>query len=248
MHDYQSPDDLLDNKIILVTGAGDGIGRAVALLYAQLGATVVLLGKTEKKLNDVYDEIIDKGWPRPAVAPINLETVTDHDLNQLAGMLMDEFGRLDGLVHCAGVLGPITPIEKYKPELWQHVMQININAAYLVTFSLMPLLREAENASIIFSTSSVGRQGRAYWGAYAVSKFATEGLMQVLADELENVSDIRVNAVNPGATRTNMRAMAYPAEDAETLKTPEQITPLYVYLMGNDSLKVNGQSLDSQPK
>ena len=245
---YQCPEQAFAGRVILVTGAGDGIGRAVSLALARHGATVILLGRTQEKLEAVYDQIKANGGPEPAMAPVNLDVARPQDYEALADMFDKEFGRLDGILHNASILGDITPLEQYEYGTWDTVMQVNVNAAFYLTRALMPLLRESDDASILFTSSSVGRKGRAFWGAYAVSKFATEGMMQVLADELENVSRIRVNSINPGATRTRMRAMAYPAEDASTLKTPEQIVPAYLYLLGPASTGVTGQALDAQQR
>lgn len=247
MFDYQAPDELLKNRIILITGAGDGIGRAAALSFAQHGATVILAGRTVKKLEAVYDLIESNGWPQPAIFPINLEGAAPHDYDVVAATIEEEFGRIDGLLNNASLLGNRTPIENYDPSVWSQLMQVNVNAQFFMTQAMLPLLMKSDDASVVFTSSGVGRKGSAYWGAYAVSKFATEGLMQVLADELENTSNIRVNAINPGPTRTNMRAHAYPAENPNGLATPEQIMPLYLYLMGADSKNTNGQSIDAQP-
>ncbi|GAA0790611.1 YciK family oxidoreductase [Marinobacterium sediminicola] len=246
MFHYDAPAGLLKDRIILVTGAGEGIGRAAAWQYAAHGATVVLLGRTLEKLESLYDEIENAGYPQPAIVPMNLDSATEHDYIELSNQLFDEFGRLDGVLHNAGLLGMRTPLETYDPITWEQVMRVNVHAPFLMTQSLLPLLQRSEDASIIFTSSGVGRKGRAYWGAYAVSKFATEGMMQVLADELENTPNIRVNAINPGATRTQMRAYAYPAEPPESNPTPAEIMPLYLYLMGADSRQINGQSLDAQ--
>ncbi|ANG61901.1 YciK family oxidoreductase [Marinobacterium aestuarii] len=246
MFEYKAPENLLQDRIILVTGAGAGIGRAAALAYAALGATVVLVGRTLEKLEQVYDEIEAAGHPQPAIVPLNLESATEHEYQELANTLEQEFGHLDGLLHNASLLGLRTPIESYDPVVWNQVMQVNVNAGFMLTQALIPLLKESQDSSIVFTTSSVGRTGKAYWGAYSVSKFATEGLAQILAQELENTSNTRVNCINPGATRTQMRASAYPAENPETNPTPEQIMPLYLYLMGPDSKTINGQSLDAQ--
>lgn len=246
MFEYQAPEDLLKDRIILVTGAGDGIGRVAAKTYAAHGATVILLGRTLEKLEHVYDEIEAAGHPQPALVPLNLESAQEHDFIELTNTLEQEFGKLDGILHNAGLLGVRTPIESYDPVIWQQVMQVNVNAPFMLTQILMPLLERSNNASIIFTSSGVGRKSKAYWGAYAVSKFATEGMMQTLADEVSNISSIRSNCINPGATRTQMRADAYPAENPGTVATPEDIMPLYLYLMGEDSIEVNGQSLDAQ--
>jgi NAD(P)-dependent dehydrogenase (short-subunit alcohol dehydrogenase family) len=245
--DYQAPADLLQERIILVTGAGDGIGRAAALTFARHGATVILLGRTIAKLEKVYDEIEATGGPQPAIFPLNFEGATLKDYHDMAETLDKEFGRLDGLLHNAGLLGRITPFEQYNPELWEQVMQVNLNGPVWMTQALLPLLKASADASVVFTSSSVGRKGRAYWGAYAVSKFATEGFVEVLADELEHLGNVRVNSLNPGATRTQMRKQAYPGELPETLRTPEEIMPSYLWLMGPESQGHTGEKFDAQP-
>jgi NAD(P)-dependent dehydrogenase (short-subunit alcohol dehydrogenase family) len=236
----------LTNRIILITGAGDGIGRAAAKSFAAHGATVILLGRTISKLEAVYDEIEQAGHPQPAIYPMNLEGASPNDYENLANTLETEFKRLDGLLHNASLLGTLTPLEHYDIKLWYQVMQVNLNAPFLLTQACLGIMKRAPDASIVFTSSSVGRKGRAHWGAYSVSKFATEGIMQILADELEVNTAIRVNSINPGATRTAMRMVAYPGEDPNTLPSPETIMPLYLYLMGPDSHEVNGQALNAQ--
>ncbi len=243
---YQASPDLLQAKTIMVTGAGDGIGRVAALAYAARGATVVLLGRTVAKLEAVYDEIEAAGGPQPAIFPMDLASATEEEYRQLASALEENFGQLDGLLHNASVLGERRPIESAGYAAWQEVMQVNVNAAFLLTRYLLPLLQRAPTASVIFTSSGVGRRGRAFWGAYAVSKFATEGLMQVLASELENTSRVRVNSLNPGATNTAMRRSAYPAEQPTDNPSPEALMPPYLYLMGDDSAGVHGQALNAQ--
>lgn len=245
-HDYQCPAQAFQDRIILVTGAGDGIGKAAALALARHGATVILLGRSQDKLEAVYDQIKAEGGPEPALAPVNLEVARPQDFEELASLFDDAFGRLDGILHNASVLGEITPIEQYGYATWDTVMQVNLNAAFYLTRAMLPLLQKSQDASVLFTSSSVGRKGRAFWGAYSVSKFATEGLVQVLADELESVSPIRVNSINPGATATRMRALAYPAEDATRLKRPEDILNAYLYLLGPASQGVTGQALNAQ--
>ncbi len=245
MFEYTPPPALLAERVILITGAGDGIGRAAAKSFAAHGATVILLGRTISKLEAVYDEIEQAGHPQPAIYPMNLETATPNDYENLANTLETEFKRLDGLLHNAGILGTLTPLEHYDINLWYQVMQVNLNAPFLLTQACLGLMKRAKDASIVFTSSSVGRKGKAYWGAYSVSKFATEGFMQILADELEVNTAIRVNSINPGATRTAMRTAAYPGEDYKTLPLPETIMPLYLYLMGPESSEVNGQALNA---
>ena len=246
MFDYTARPDLLKGRVILVTGAGRGIGAAAAKAFAAHGATVLLLGKTEESLNHLYDEIEQAGYPQPAVIPFNLETALSHQYGELAAMVENECGRLDGLLHNAAILGPRTPLEQLSGDNFMRVMQINVNAEFMLTQAMLPLIKLSEDASVVFTSSSVGRKGKAYWGAYAVSKFANEGLMQVLADELEGTSNARANSINPGATRTNMRAQAYPGENPSTNPSPDEIMPLYLYLMGPDSKGVNGRALDAQ--
>lgn len=232
--------------MILVTGAGAGIGRAVAMACAQHGASVALLGRTLSKLEAIYDEIVAAGWPRPSIAQMNLLKAHGPDYFQLAESIEKEFGRLDGLLHNAGILGQMSPIEQYEVSAWTDVMHVNLTVPFVMTQVMLPLLKKSKDASVVFTSSGVGRQGRAYWGAYAVSKFGIEGLSQVLADETDQNPNLRVNCINPGKTRTSMRASAYPGEDPDTLKTPEEIVAPYLYLLGPDSRDVTGQSIDAQ--
>lgn len=238
---YQPAPSLLEDKVIVVTGAGDGIGRVAAKTFAEHRATVVLLGRTLAKLERVYDEIEDAGGPQPAIYPINFEGATEKDYIDLSDALHKEFGKVDGLLHNASELGERTPVANYAPDTWQRVMQVNVNAPFLLTQALLPLMEKAESASIVFTSSGVAQRGRAFWGAYAASKAAQDNLMQTLADELGGALNIRANSINPGATRTRMRAAAYPAEDPNTLPAPEDHMPLYVYLIGEDSVGVNGE-------
>ncbi len=246
MFDYTPPPALLQGRVILITGAGRGIGAAAALTYAAHGATVLLLGKTEANLIQVYDQIEAAGHPQPVVIPFNLETALPHQYDELAVMIENEFGRLDGLLHNASIIGPRTPVDQLSGEHFMRVMHINVNATFMLTSTLLPLLKLSADGSLVFTSSSVGRKGRAYWGAYGVSKFATEGLMQTLADELDGMGTLRANSINPGATRTSMRAQAYPAEAPEKNPLPEAIMPVYLYLMGPDSQGVNGQAFNAQ--
>jgi len=243
---YLARTDLLQGKTILVTGAGDGIGRAAALCYAQHGATVLLLGRTGSKLEAVYDEIESAGLAKPAIIELDLATATEENYQTLASGLANEFSHLDGILHNAGILGDRRPIESAVYAAWQEVMQVNVNAQFLLTRYLLPLLQASPGASIIFTSSGVGRTGKAYWGAYAVSKFATEGFMQVLASELENTSKIRVNCLNPGATNTAMRRTAYPAETPTDNPSAQDIMTSYLFLMGDDSAGVTGRTYDAQ--
>ncbi len=241
---YKPRIDQLKGRVILVTGANRGIGRAVSLDLARHGATVILHGRNANALDAQYEEIRTLG-PEPAVATLDLERASGEDYQNLTAQLESRYGKLDGLLHNASILGDRSPVEHYDIGLWQRVMHINVNAAFILTRCLLPLLRRSEDASVVFTSSGVGNQGRAYWGAYCCSKFATEGLAQTLADELEN-TNIRVNCIDPGAVRTAMRQAAYPAEDPQTLPTPESLTGAYLYLLGPDSRRVNGERMRAQ--
>ncbi|TCI01899.1 YciK family oxidoreductase [Corallincola luteus] len=245
--DYQAANDLLKDRVILVTGAGDGIGRQAALTYASHGAVVILLGKTVSKLEQTYDLIVAANGSEPAIVPLDMQGATEQHYIDMATTIEEQFGRLDGVLLNAGMLGVLSPFEQIDLASWETVMKVNVTAQMMMTKPLLSLLRKADDAALIFTSSGVGKKGRAYWGSYAVSKFATEGMMQILADELSN-TNVRVNAINPGATRTSMRSTAYPGEDANKLKTPAEIMPTYLYLMGPDSQDIHGQSVDAQPK
>ena len=246
MPHYTPNPKLLASRTILVTGAGDGIGRAAALACAEHGANVILLGRTAAKLEKVYDEIETRGRPQAAILPLDLAHASVAHYEQIAQTVEKEFGRLDGLLHNAADAGTLTPVDLYDPETWYRVLQVNLNAAWLLTCVCMPLLRKSADASIVFTTADVGRKARAYWGAYGVSCFGLEGLMQILATELATEGRIRVNSLNPGVVRTALRARLYPGEDAAKLPAPEAIMPAYLYLLGPDSRGVNGQALNAQ--
>ena len=243
---YQPDPDLLKGRVILVTGCGDGIGRAAATNYALHGATVVLHGRSINKLEIIYDEIEALGAPQPAILPLQLSSASAHDYDTLFHTLDKQFGRLDGILHNAGILGERVTLENYPAEVWDEVLNVNLRAPFVLTQALLPLLKRSDSASIIFTSSGVGRDARAEWGAYSVSKFGIEALSQIFAREFADQDNIRFNCINPGGTRTAMRAKAYPSEDPKTLPTPEDIMPAYLYLMGKDSHTVTGESIDAQ--
>jgi NAD(P)-dependent dehydrogenase (short-subunit alcohol dehydrogenase family) len=233
-------------RVVLVTGAGAGIGRAIAISLAAAGAEVVLLGRTVKKLEAVHAEIVAAGSPEPTIAPLDLERALPPDYEALTVAIEQRYGRLDGLLHNAGLLGTLTPIEQYDVPTFMRVMHVNVTAAFVLTQSLLPLLKASADASVLFTTSGVGNKGRAYWGAYSVSKFAVEGLAQILAQETEQLTHIRVNSIDPGRTRTAMRRQAYPSEVAESLPMPESLAPVYLALLGPASRGVTGRRFAAQ--
>ena len=243
---YEYADGILKNRKVMVTGASDGIGKALAVHIAGLGAQVVLHGRNTKKLEAVYDQIINLNYaPRPSIAVLDLATADSDAYSSLVTSIEQEFGQLDGLVHNAGILGQRLSIEQYDIAEWQRVMHVNLTVPFVLTQALLPMLHQSVDPSIIFTSSGVGRVGKAFWGAYSVSKFGTEALSQILADENRH-TPLRVNCINPGPIRTGMRLAAYPAEDRDALKRPEDIMATYVYLLGPDSQGVTGESFDVQ--
>jgi NAD(P)-dependent dehydrogenase (short-subunit alcohol dehydrogenase family) len=246
MFQYHAPSDLLKDKIILVTGAGSGLGRAAAITYAEHGATVILLGKTESKLEATYDSIIAAGGDEPALMAVDLETANDNEYLEIAEILANEFGRLDGLLHSAGYAISSVPLQHVTLSAWNKVMQINLTAGFALSKYCLPLLQQAPTASMIFTSSRAGREARAFWGPYAIAKHGVETLMEIFYQELENTSNIRVNSLNPGPCATALRRAIFPAEDPATRPKPEDLMPLYLYLMGDDSLHENGKQFDAQ--
>jgi NAD(P)-dependent dehydrogenase (short-subunit alcohol dehydrogenase family) len=208
---------------------------------------VVLIGRGAAKLDAVHGEIAAAGAPEGSIALLDLDRAVARDYDVLAEALLERYGRLDGLLHNAGLLGTLAPIEHYDVPTWCRVLHVNVTAAFVLTQVLLPALKKSRDASVVLTASSVGRRGRAYWGAYAVSKFALEGLSQVLSDELEGISHIRVNTLNPGRARTAMRRQAYPAEDLNTVPLPETLTAAYIALLGPASRGVTGGAFDAQP-
>ena len=237
---------LLKNKVILVTGAGDGIGKSAAISYASQGASVILLGKTSAKLERVYDEIEKHGYPTPSISLMNLLTANANDYQELINNLLTEFNQLDGLLLNAAILGDRSPIEQYDVNRWVETIHINLTSQFILVKTLLPALKKSANASVIFTSSGVGKSGKAFWGAYSVSKFGVEGLCQILAEEFDNDNSIRFNCINPGAVRTKMRKEAYPLENPENLASADELMEKYLWLMSEGSKNISGKSFDCQ--
>jgi NAD(P)-dependent dehydrogenase (short-subunit alcohol dehydrogenase family) len=244
---YQPAEDLLDERVILVTGAGDGIGRMAARAFAAHGATVVLLGKTVARLEAVYDEIEAAGGPEPAIYPMHLEGAAPHDYDELAHVIDMNFARLDGVLHNAARLPYLSRIKDHDAEDWVKVLQGNLTAPFLLTQACLPLLMAADDARLLFTTDEVGHKAKAFWGAYAVSKAGLERLAEMLAAELAN-SRVRVNCIDPGPTLTALRNVAFPGEDKTALKTPEALRNLYLWAMGPDSAGTHGRRIAYDPE
>jgi NAD(P)-dependent dehydrogenase (short-subunit alcohol dehydrogenase family) len=243
---YRIEPDALTGRVIAVTGAGDGIGRAVALSAAEHGAQVILIGRSVSKLEALHAQIASLKKAEASIAQLDLEKAVARDYDELADSLLRRYGRLDGLAHVAGILGSLTPIEQYDVPTWCRVLHVNLTAAFALTQVLMPALRASSDASVVFTSSSVAQRPRAYWGAYAVSKSGVEALARVLADEVEHYGNVRVNALNPGPVRTRMRRQAFPAEDPMKLITPDEVAPAFLWLLSAASRGTNGRTLSSQ--
>jgi len=244
--DYLAPENLLRDRVILITGAGDGIGRAVALAAARHGASVILLGKTVSKLEAVYDQIEAMGAPQPAIYPLHLEGACPADYGKLALSLQENFGRLDGLLHNAALLPYLSRLKDYEPEDWMKVMQVNLNGPLLLTQACYDLLAASNDASLVFTSDSYGVESRPFWGAYGVSKLALEGLARTWAQEVGNTA-IRVNLADPGPTLTALRKRVFPGEDNSNLKSPDSVVQMYLWLLGPDSAGVNGERIAYAP-
>ena len=236
----------LQDKIILITGAGDGMGKAAAIEYASQGASVILLGRDIKNLEKTHEIIISKNAPSPMISLMDLSKADGNDYQELADNLINKYGRLDGLLLNAAILGDRSPISQYDVSTWVNTIHVNLTSQFILTKSLLPSLEKSKSASVIFTTSGVGKIGKAFWGAYSVSKFGVEGLCQILTDEYQKDKTIRFNCINPGAIQTKMRKSAYPLEDPKKLLTPEDILDKYVWLMSDSSKEVDGQSIDCQ--
>ena len=240
--DHIFKDGELKDKVILVTGANRGFGLAITMDLSKAGATVIMLGRDLGSLEYAYDAVVDAGYKEPILYPLDLEGASPENYQELQDNVLEKFDKLDGLIHNAAILGAQMPIEQYDIKLWYSTLQINLSAPFMLTQFLIPALANSEDARILFLSSSVGREARAYWGAYSVSKFGIEGFAKTLSEELEK-TNISVNTVNPGKLRTEMRRTAYPAEDSSTVPMPEEKSAAIVYLLSNLSPKMNGEQL-----
>ncbi len=234
-------DEQLKSRVIVITGAANGIGAAVAKACAKQGATVILLDKNIPALEQVYDQIINSNGPTPAIYPLDLKGATVDDYNQLVDRISTQFNRLDAVIHCAASLGQLAPIEHQETKEWLETLHINLTGPYLLTKACLPLLKQAERAAIIFTTDNA--KDKAYWSAYGIAKSAIEGLMHQLADELEAEGKINVNCIEPGRVKTELFARAFPGIDPSTLAQPEDCTAPYIQLLTQSKPVTSGQVL-----
>ena len=223
------------DKVILITGASDGIGKSTAIECARLGATVIIHGKTLPKLEALYDEIVNAGYAEPVIYPLDFEKMTAEDCDTLNEVIHKDFGKLDGLFNNAGWLGASSPIQQYDRKLWHRVIQINLNATVMLTQACISLLNNEDSSSIVFTLDD---KNTAYWGAYGVAKAGLRSFMEILADELENTR-ISVKGLDPGKVRTNFRTRAFPAENPTTHATPEEVAKVAAYLLSDNSIRIN---------
>lgn len=240
--------DSLQGRVILVTGAGSGLGREAALAYAGHGATVALLGRNEKKLEAVYDEIIAAGGAEPAMFPFDLNAADDSGFERLAGTIAYHLKRLDGILHNAAAFFSLTPLHLETLEQWNTLLKVNLAAPFALTRACLPLLREAPDASVIFTGETHGHRPAAYWGGYAVSKSGLEALTAVLSEELEQTPHIRINTLIPGPVNSPLRRKTHPGELPEQLPQMHDLIPWYLWLMGPDSREVRGQIIECVKK
>lgn len=236
----------LRGRVVLVTGATGGLGRPLALACAAAGAAVVLHARVVRKLEALYDEIVDAGHAEPVILPLDLSKAGADDFANVASALNAQLGRLDALVHAAALLGSLSPLEHQSFDAWLALLRVNVAAPMGLTRALMPLLSHASDASVVFTLDSRGEAPRAYWGGYAVTKAAIGALARELADEWENRANLRVNAVVPGPIRSPLRTQTHPGEDPGTLPLPEALVPLYLGLIGAQSKADSGMLIDAQ--
>lgn len=245
MKNYQAPQDLLKDRVILVTGAGQGIGKTAALTFAAHGATVILHGKSTRKLEAVYDEIEAAGHPQPAIFPLNLDKAEDKDFEAMATGIGQQLGQLDGILHNAAKMDRPQPLEDQSLEQWLQLLRINLAAPFALTRACLPLLKASPDASILMTSASQGHVPSPFWGGYAVAKNGIETLVKIWAQELELHPNLRINAVVPGPVQSPQRARTHPGEDRHVLPKPESLMPLYLYLLGKDSRGTSGQIIEA---
>ena len=246
MKDYQPASDLLAGRVILVTGASSGLGRAASLAYARHGATVALLARDANRLEQVYDEIVDLGGPEPAMFPYDLSVADDRSMETLAGTIEVHLKRLDGILHSAHQFYTLTPLALQTLEQWQTLMRVNLIAPFALTRACLPLLKQSPDASIVFTGETHGHRPAAYWGGYAVAKSGLETLTRVWSDEFDAEGPVRINTLVPGPVATTLRARTHPGLAPETLTAIDALLPWYLYLMGEDSRAVRGQIIECQ--
>lgn len=243
LENYSAPKDLLKDRVVLITGAGQGLGRAAALTYANYGATVILHGRKVKKLESVYDEIETIGKAQALIYPLDLEQAEEADFAVIAQAIEQQLGRLDGILHNAAFLHGLSPLENQSVEQWRAMLQVNLITPFALTKACLPLLKASPDASVVMTSSSHGHKPSAYWGGFTVAKAGVEALVKVQADEWESMPNLRINTIVPGVVNSPQRAKTHPGEIKQTMRQPEDLMTTYLYLMGPDSKGVSGQTV-----
>ena len=237
----------LKKQVILITGAGGGLGSTAALTLAKQGAHIILLDKSIPKLEKIYDAIINTGAPTtPTMYPFDLAGASEVQYQELAETIDKTYGSLQGLLHSAVELSAYTPIEIYETKDWGHTLNVNLNAPFILSRVLLPVLQKSKHASIVFTSDSMARIPKAYSGAYGVSKIALEGFAKILAEELETANKIRVNTLIPGAVNSPLRKKLFPAEDKSKLPEMDCLNEIYNYLFNSESIGITGHTIDAQ--
>ena len=241
---YAPPPDLLAGRVILVTGAGQGLGRAMAMECAAHGASVALLGRKQDKLEATYDAITEVGGSEPALIPLDLAAANTPELESMAQLIRKDLKRLDGIVHCASHFVPLGPLANQTLEQWVTMLRVNLAAPFALTRACMPLLAAGPDGSVVFTGETHGVHPRAYWGGFAVSKSGLSPLAAIWADELEKAGTPRINVVVPGPMASPQRARSHPGEDPATLKQPQAVARALLYLLGPDARKITGKTIE----
>lgn len=244
---YQPQPDCLKGRVILVTGAGSGLGREAAIAYARHGATVALLGRSETKLDAIYDEILAIDGPEPAMFPFDLEAADDSGFERLAGTISYHLKRLDGILHSAASFFSLTPLNQQTLAQWNSMLKVNLATPFALTRACLPMLEASPDASVIFTGETHGQKPAAYWGGYAVSKSGLGALTTIFGQELERLPNIRINTLIPGPVNSPLRRKTHPGEDPGSLPQPDDLLPWYLWLMGPDSRDTRGKTIECTP-
>ena len=240
---YQPAPDLLAGRVILVTGAGQGLGRAVALACARHGATVALLGRKQEKLEATYDAITAANGPEPAMIPLDLAAAGSPELEALAQLIRKDLKRLDGIAHCAVHFVPLGPLANQTLDQWTQLLRVNLVAPFAITRACLAMLSAAPESSVVFTGETHGAHPAAYWGGFAVSKSGLSPLAAIWADELERAGKPRMNVLIPGPIATPQRSRSHPGEDPSTLRSAEDAARAYLWLLGPDGAACNGRTV-----
>jgi NAD(P)-dependent dehydrogenase (short-subunit alcohol dehydrogenase family) len=243
---YQAPHQHLKDRVILVTGAGQGIGRTAAMAFAAQGATVILLGRMVSKLEETHDAIVEAGYPQPLIFPLDLSKAGEADYQAMAEGIYQQLKRLDGILHNASRFDNLSPLEIQNAEQMNGMFKVNVTAPFLITKSCLPLLKRAPDAAVVFTSTTAAHHPAAFWGAHAITKSAVETMAKIWSEEMGTAPNLRFNTVIPGPVQSPQRRKSHPGELAEKLPTAEAIMPLYLYLMGHDSAGVSGQVFEAQ--